>query len=64
MPLGRDIDLSPSHIVLDGDPAPPPPKGHSFIVGSAPHSKRHIPDPHIDLLKSRRVIAWQIETVG
>ena len=23
------IDLGPGHIVLDGDPAPPPPKGHS-----------------------------------
>jgi len=27
MPLGREIGLSPSDIVLDGDPAPPPPKG-------------------------------------
>ena len=27
MPLGREIGLSPSDIVLDGDPAPPRPKG-------------------------------------
>jgi len=27
MPLGREIGLSPSDIVLDGDPAPPSPKG-------------------------------------
>jgi len=27
MPLGREVDLSPSDIVLDGDPAPPSPKG-------------------------------------
>jgi len=26
MPLGRDIGLNPSNIVLDGDPAPPSPK--------------------------------------
>ena len=25
MPLGTEVDLSPGHIVLDGDPAPPPP---------------------------------------
>ena len=24
MPLGMEVDLSPGHIVLDGDPAPPP----------------------------------------
>ena len=29
MPLGREVDLSPSDIVLDGDPAPPPQKGRS-----------------------------------
>jgi len=23
------VGLGPGHIVLDGDPAPPPPKGHS-----------------------------------
>jgi len=27
--LGTQVGLSPGHIVLDGDPAPPPPKGHS-----------------------------------
>jgi len=29
MKLGREIDLGPGHIVLDGNPAPPPRKGHS-----------------------------------
>ena len=28
MPLGMQVDLGPGHIVLDGDPAPPPSKGH------------------------------------
>ena len=27
--LGMQVGLGPRHIVLDGDPAPPPPKGHS-----------------------------------
>jgi len=27
MPLGREIGLDRSNIVLDGDPVPPPPKG-------------------------------------
>jgi len=27
MPLGMEVGLSPGHIVLDGDPAPP--KGHT-----------------------------------
>jgi len=27
--LGTQVGLGPRHIVLDGDPAPPPPKGHS-----------------------------------
>jgi len=27
MPLGREVDLGPSDIVLDGDLAPPPQKG-------------------------------------
>jgi len=27
MKLGMQVRLSPGHIVLDGDPAPPPPKG-------------------------------------
>jgi len=26
-PLGTEVDLGPGQIVLDGDPAPPPPKG-------------------------------------
>ena len=29
MKLGMQIGLGPGHIVLDGDPAVPPPKGHS-----------------------------------
>jgi len=29
MKLGMQVGLGPRHIVLDGDPAPPPPKGHS-----------------------------------
>ena len=29
MKLGMQVGLVPGHIVLDGDPAPPPPKGHS-----------------------------------
>jgi len=29
MKLGMQVGLSPDHIVLDGDPAAPPPKGHS-----------------------------------
>jgi len=29
MKLGMQVGLGPGHIVLDGDPAPPPPKGHS-----------------------------------
>jgi len=27
--LGMEVGLGPGHMVLDGDPAPPPPKGHS-----------------------------------
>jgi len=30
MPLGGEVGLGPGHIVLDGDPAPPPLKGHSL----------------------------------
>ena len=30
MKLGVQVGLGPFHIVLDGDPAPPPPKGGSF----------------------------------
>ena len=29
MELGVDVGLSPGHIVLDGDPASPPQKGHT-----------------------------------
>ena len=29
MKLGKQVGLGPGQIVLDGDPAPPPPKGHS-----------------------------------
>jgi len=29
MPLGTDVGLGPGDIVLDGDPTPPPLKGHS-----------------------------------
>jgi len=29
MPLGREVGLGHGHIVLDGDPSTPPPKGHS-----------------------------------
>jgi len=29
MKLGMQVGLGPGYIVLDGDPAPPPPKGHS-----------------------------------
>ena len=29
MKLGMEVGLGPSHIVLDGDPAPPSQKGHS-----------------------------------
>ena len=29
MPLGTEVDLGPGHILLDGDPAPLPQKGHS-----------------------------------
>jgi len=27
MKLGMEVGLGPGHIVLDGDPVPPPPKG-------------------------------------
>jgi len=29
MKLGIQVGRGPGHVVLDGDPAPPPPKGHS-----------------------------------
>ena len=37
MKLGTEVGLSPGHIVLDGDPAPPPPK-----AGRAPQFSAHI----------------------
>jgi len=30
--LGTQVGLGPGHSVLDGDPAPPPPTGHSFPI--------------------------------
>jgi len=30
MKLGLQVGLGPGHIVLDGDPAPSPPTGHSL----------------------------------
>jgi len=35
MPLGREVGLGTSDIVLDVDPAPPPKKGHSPLHFSA-----------------------------
>jgi len=32
MKLGMQVGLGPGHTVLDGDPATPPPKGHSFPI--------------------------------
>jgi len=32
MPLGVEVGLDPSNIVLDGDPAPPPQKGQSHPI--------------------------------
>jgi len=29
MKLGMQVGLGPGHTELDGDPAPPPPKGHN-----------------------------------
>ena len=37
MALGMEVGLSPGHIVLDGDPAPPPQKG-----GGAPEFSAHV----------------------
>jgi len=36
MKLGMQVGLGPGHIVLglDGDPAPPPPKGHSLLFSA------------------------------
>jgi len=35
MKLGMQVSLGPGHIVLDGDPAPPSPKGHRLPQFSA-----------------------------
>ena len=32
MPFGTEVGLGPGHILLDGDPAPPPRKGHSSAL--------------------------------
>jgi len=34
MPLGTEVGLGPSHIVLDGDPANPPRRGHSSLFSA------------------------------
>ena len=34
MKLGTQIGLGPGHMVLDGDPAPPPLKGHSPLFSA------------------------------
>ena len=39
MKLGMEVGLGPSHIVLDGDPAPPPRKGHR---GTAPQFSAYV----------------------
>ena len=49
MKLGTQVGLGPGHIVLVGDPAPPPPKG--WGVGTAArHFSVHVlwPDGWID----------------
>jgi len=33
MKLGMQVGLDPGHIVLDGDPSPPPPEGGPLIFG-------------------------------
>ena len=37
MKLGVQVGLGPGHIVLDGDPAPLPPKGHSVTAPILAH---------------------------
>jgi len=34
---GREVELGPGHIVLDGDPAPLPRKGHSSSTPFSAH---------------------------
>jgi len=38
MKLGMQVGFGPGHIVLDGDPGPPPPKGHSTAPNLRPIS--------------------------
>jgi len=38
MKLGKQVGLDPGHIVLDGDPGPPPPTGHSPLPNFWPIS--------------------------
>ena len=40
MKLGMLVGLGPGHIMLDGDPAPPPPKGHSLSPIFGPYPLR------------------------
>ena len=40
MKLGVQVRLGPGHIVLDGDPTPPPPKGHSPLQIFGPYLLR------------------------
>jgi len=40
MKLGTRVGLGPGHIVLDGDPAPPPPKGYSPHPSFGPYLLR------------------------
>jgi len=35
MPLGSEVGLGPGHVLLDGDPAPHPRKGHNSLHFSA-----------------------------
>ena len=37
MKLGMEVGLGPGHIVLDGDPGLPPPKGHNTPSIFGPH---------------------------
>jgi len=37
MPLGTEVGLGPDHIVLDGDLAAPPQKGHSHLPKFSAH---------------------------
>ena len=41
-PLGTEVGFIPGHIVLDGDPAPPPSKGAQAQKGTGPQSLANI----------------------